>query len=95
MIAPNLVVLVRVLLIIWRFPKRDVYWMVADLTFGKTLDKTFEKPIAQTVTQILGTPEKQTWFGKRIGIWSGPEGREYRVESQAIRQAPDHHSRLQ
>ena len=84
MMAPTLVAMVRVLWVILRYHRQDVYWMVADLTLGKRLGG---KPV--------GMLEQQTWFGKRIGIWSGPEGREYRVESQAIRQAPDHHPRLQ
>jgi hypothetical protein len=85
MMAPTLVVLVRVLWVIVRHHKQDVHWMVADLFLGKKL-ASFDK--------MIGMPEQQRWIGKRIGTWNGPEGREYCVEPQAIRQAPDYHSRL-
>jgi hypothetical protein len=91
MMAPTLVVLVRLLLLMLRYRRQDVYWMVADITLGKTFGKNFDKSLEESWV----TPDQQMWIGKRIGTWSSPEGREYRVESQAIRQAPDHHPRLQ
>ena len=87
MMAPSLVVLVRILWVILRYHKQDVYWMVADLTLGKQIANTISRPVRG--------PDQATQTSKRIGIWSSPEGREYRVESQAIRPAPDHHPRLQ
>jgi hypothetical protein len=92
MIAPtSLVMVARVLLLIVHYPKRDVCWMMADLAFGKAF--------CETCGKLFGMPEAQMRIGKQTGkwrgIWSGSEGREYRVESQAIRQAPDHHPRLQ
>lgn len=86
MIAPNLVVMVRVLWVILRHHKQDVYWMVADLTFGKK---------SETSAKAFGMPHQGTWIGKRIGSLNSPEGRDYRVKSQAIREAPDHYPRLQ
>ena len=87
MIAPTLVALVRVLWLVLHYPKQDVYWMVADLTLGKG--------IIHPLSQVSSLPIEQTWNGNGIGERSSPEGREHRVESQAIRQAPDHHPRLQ
>jgi hypothetical protein len=84
MMAPTLVVLVRVVWLIIRH-KQDAYWMLTDLVHRKDFDLSKGNE---------GLAEKQTWIGKQIALWSGPEGKEYRVESQAIRQAPDHHSRL-
>jgi hypothetical protein len=84
MMAPTLVVLVRVLWLIVRHHKHDVYWMVTDLVYRKT-PESYGKSLEMA---------EEIWSGKRIGTWSGPEGREYRVESQAINQAPDHHPRL-
>jgi hypothetical protein len=77
-------VLARIVWLIWRLHKSDVYWMVADLAPGK---KIFVKQ--------PGVPDEQTWINTRIGLWSAQEGRENRVESQTIRQAPDHYPRLQ
>lgn len=84
MMAPSVVALVRIIWVVFRHHRRELYWMVADLTLGSNRHE-----------KSLATLEKQTWIGKRIRIWSSPEGRENRVKTQTSRQAPGHHPRLQ
>ena len=84
MIAPTLVVLVRILILVLRGRRQDVYWMVADLAPGKRI-----------FVKLAGVPLEQPWIDNRVGTWSAPGGRENRVESQAFRQSPDHYPRLQ
>jgi hypothetical protein len=89
MMAPTVVALVRVLILILRHHRhamhwQDMYWMVTDLAGGVTL---FGK--------VAEAPEQVMWFRKQSGFWSGPEGEDNCVESQAIRKAPDHHTRIE
>lgn len=87
MIAPSLIVLVHVLFIVIHCRKRDLYWMVVDLTQMRAR--------VRMRIFVRGLPSERTRIETRIGSRSTPEGREYCVEAQPIRQTPDHHSRLQ
>lgn len=91
MMTPNFVLFMHFAWMIVRYYRQNVYWFMADLALGKKPYKALEHDLFR----VLGMSSKQRWIGKRIGSWSSPEGREYRVESQAIRQAPDHHPRVQ
>jgi hypothetical protein len=84
MMAPVLASLIRVVMLILRHHKRDVYWMVTDLTPGVNL---FGK--------ASETTEQRVWFRQQNVFWSGPEGENNRVESQASREAPDHYPRIE
>jgi hypothetical protein len=115
MMAPTLVVMVRLLWLMVRHHRHELYWMVAELTFGKHGEQVVEKMLdkeARLMTHSSWSlrqeqPSQPTaWARQHFGIWNGPvvnglpvrkipEVRGKRVESQASRQTPDHHSRPQ
>jgi hypothetical protein len=101
MMAPTLVVMVRLLWLIVRHHRHELYWMVAELTFGKHGEEVVDKMLGKEM-RLLAHPLLSTQLRMRNGpavkslaIRAIPEVRGKRVESQTSRQTPDHHSRPQ
>jgi hypothetical protein len=106
MMAPTLVVMVRLLWLIVRHHRHELYWMVAELTFGKhgeeVVDKMLGKEARLLAHSLLSTQMLSTQLrmrnrpaAKSLATRAIPEVRGKRVESQTSRQTPDHHSRPQ
>ena len=90
MIAPTLVFAVRMVLIVLYSQRTEIVWMVATLIPTPPRLAVMEE-IWEVVARHKGLPNQQL----RVSFESSAEGKDHRVEPESIRQAIDHHPRLQ